>query len=674
MARYILCGVLIIGGLAWFGGCAKSEEGSAKGAPDTQGRAQDAPETVPADTAESRAAAKEIRRQKVAALLADARKLYDTQQFHEARDLLRQATIIDPQDENAALFLRLVSTKIIDRDYARIMNRTGVEVMRLNSDFEHMIPYADLMVYPDNWPEITRKRGGGETTQDSAANRAARDRLEEPLKEIVADMQGLEKVLNYIRDNMGGNIFVNWPALQAAGIDRNTPVSVNLREVPFRKALTTVLAQVGGGKADLGYTIDEGIVTISTKEDLTSAKYQVIRVYDIRDMLVPANAGVKVPPINVNDIAEGRGGGFLNPDAQAGGQERQAVVNMLMDTIKATVAPESWLDAGGTIGSIRELNGQLIINQTVENQFAVYNLIQQMRETRSIQIGIESRMFLVPENFLAGLPADVRVRWDLKIATGEKATTQPTLGTAAGGVAGRAPRAVPPEDSAPGYQATIIDNWTLTMLVQASQADKQIETVTARRVTLRNGIGGSVGTEQQENIVTSFVGPTVRPAASPAPSASVAPSAMVVTDVTPTVSADRRYVVMSIDKITLSAASAATAAGSDAAASGSTIGNFPTAPAERKPGTFVSIPDGGTLLIHLGPIPGDAAKRVGLLFVRPSIIVHRQIENNLFGAGYDRAAVSPASSAFETDTAPATKPATAPATTAPAADAMINGR
>ena len=74
--------------------------------------------------------------------------------------------------------------------------------------------------------------------------------------------------------------------MQAAGIDRNTPVSVNLKEVPFRKALTTILSEVGGGAANLGYTIDDGVITISTADDLNSAKYQVVRVFDIRDMLV----------------------------------------------------------------------------------------------------------------------------------------------------------------------------------------------------------------------------------------------------------------------------------------------------------------------------------------------------------------------------------------------------
>jgi len=58
---------------------------------------------------------REIRRARVASLVADAHKLYELGQLNEALDLLRQATIIDPEDENAALFFRLVMDKRVDR-------------------------------------------------------------------------------------------------------------------------------------------------------------------------------------------------------------------------------------------------------------------------------------------------------------------------------------------------------------------------------------------------------------------------------------------------------------------------------------------------------------------------------------------------------------------------------
>jgi Flp pilus assembly secretin CpaC len=680
--------------------------------------------------------AREIRRQKVAALVADARKLYDATQFREAADLLRQATVIDPQDENAALFLRLVTTKIIDREYEQISHRTGQEVMRQNIDSaEHLIPYADLMVYPDNWPEITRKRGGGESAQDSLANRQARDRLEDPLKEITADEKGLEVVLNFLRDNMGANIFVNWTALTAAGIERTAPVSVSLKEVPFRKALKTILAQVSTATAQLDYTIDEGIITISTKEDLSSSKYQIVKVFDIRDMLVQPNANITAPRINLQAItsgggsSSGGGGGFGGGGGGFGGggggfggggnsggfggggnsgglfqdtqtqnsnvsntEQRSQLVTNLMDTIRSTVAPDSWRDNNGTIGSIRELNGQLIVNQTVDNQLAVYNLLQQLRETRAIQIAVESRLLLVSNNFLD----DFRIGWNLSLPAG---LVGGSVGAISVGNLNTYNQAVPGTTGVPGsiasfaalpslnLAASILDNWQLDILLSATQADKRTITVTAPRVTLFNGQPGFISVTNQQNIVESF-NQTVASGGINGGGATGTNLNIqtlqtgVVLDVTATVSADRRYVVMTIHPTlaTLDGIDTFTISnGTSNTTSNNTTGNNTTAPtgsttalggafvqlpkiASTEVSTMVSIPDGGTLLIGGQKLIGESEVEVGvpilskipglnrlftnrsyvkdertlLVLVRPNIIIHREIENDLFGVGYDR--------------------------------------
>jgi beta-lactamase regulating signal transducer with metallopeptidase domain/type II secretory pathway component GspD/PulD (secretin)/protein involved in polysaccharide export with SLBB domain len=252
--------------------------------------------------------------------------------------------------------------------------RVGQEVMRQSVDADgNLLPYADLMVYPDSYPDITRRRGSGDVPQ----NQAARDRLEDDLKELTADHQGLEQVLNFLRDNMRVNIFVNWTALKAAGIERTTPVSLNLKEVPFRKALTTVLVQVSTAKAQLAYTIDDGIITISTKEDLSSSKYQIVRVFDVRDLVAP----------RANDA-----------------RTRDQLVTALIASIKSSVAPDTWRDAGGTIGSVRELNGQLIVNQTVENQRAIDQYLLKTRTARGLG-EVENDLFGVGDDRPTTSPA-----------------------------------------------------------------------------------------------------------------------------------------------------------------------------------------------------------------------------------------------------------------------------
>jgi len=127
-------------------------------------------------------ALQEQRRRQVNTLIQDADRLVQVSQFQQAADLLRQATVIDPQNDSARLNLRLVEDKINDRAYEELQHKRGVETIRQQIDStEHLIPYADLMVYPDNWVEITRRRIGTESGQESARNRATRDKLEEAL-------------------------------------------------------------------------------------------------------------------------------------------------------------------------------------------------------------------------------------------------------------------------------------------------------------------------------------------------------------------------------------------------------------------------------------------------------------------------------------------------------------
>ena len=77
---------------------------------------------------------------------------------------------------------------------------------------------------------------------------------------------------------MDAPIWVNRPALQAAGIDRDTPITIALKDIPFHKALDVILAQVPGTT----FATDDGIINVSTPTELTSNKYQIVKVYDIR--------------------------------------------------------------------------------------------------------------------------------------------------------------------------------------------------------------------------------------------------------------------------------------------------------------------------------------------------------------------------------------------------------
>ncbi|MCL2647005.1 MAG: hypothetical protein FWD61_08365 [Phycisphaerales bacterium] len=239
----------------------------------------------------------------------------------------------------------------------------------------------------------------------AATDLKVRQRLEENIDVIQFNQAPFYTVIDYLRDHTQTNIFVNWTALSEAGIIKNTPVSVNLRNVPFRKVLHTIFSDINGNTVRLDYAIDDGVITISTHDDLESAKYQVVRVYDIRDLLMLPDTN-DAPSFGADLEATTTGGTtsggqlFSGNSESANTAERPTardIARDISDVIQTTVAPGSWVNNGGAVGTIKELNGQLIITQTVENQTAIDTLLQQLRESHALQIAIEANLYLVDD-------------------------------------------------------------------------------------------------------------------------------------------------------------------------------------------------------------------------------------------------------------------------------------
>src|SRR6185503_6157707 len=153
------------------------------------------------------------------------------------------------------------------------------------------------------------------------------------------------------------------------------------------------------------------------------SKNTLTRVYDIRDLIIEVPDFTNAPTFNLqsqsSSTSGGGGGGgggqslFGGGGGGQGGEQqqrtRQQLVEDITRLITETVAPESWRDAGGTVGSVRELQGQLIVTQTPENQRLLQGLLEQLRETRAIQVTVETRFLTVQRNYLEDVGLDIDV-------------------------------------------------------------------------------------------------------------------------------------------------------------------------------------------------------------------------------------------------------------------------
>jgi Ca-activated chloride channel family protein len=131
------------------------------------------------------------------------------------------------------------------------------------------LPHSELLVYPADWPELTRRR----LVDDVKADIAAGAKLKQPIP-VDFNENRLENVVEYYRNVTGTNVHVDWKSLEAAGVARDTPITMRLSNVSAEKALGLTLEQAGGNKAELGFGLDQGIVVIDTKAGLAARRAQ----------------------------------------------------------------------------------------------------------------------------------------------------------------------------------------------------------------------------------------------------------------------------------------------------------------------------------------------------------------------------------------------------------------
>ena len=208
--------------------------------------------------------------------------------------------------------------------------------------------------------------------------------LDRKLPQVEFNSVGLSDVVDFLRDVSGANIFVNWKALEDGGIDKNAPVTARLFNVKFSKALQAILESVSTQKTKVSYFVDDGVITISCGDDLN--RNLTTRVYDIRD-LIETIPDFTAPAFGVvPDVSPA-----TQPATAQTRRTREQLINDVMALIKATVAADSW----GKAGRIKQVAGQLVITQTPENHAQIVQLLDQLRETRGIQVTLAARFLVV---------------------------------------------------------------------------------------------------------------------------------------------------------------------------------------------------------------------------------------------------------------------------------------
>ena len=636
------------------------------------------------------------RLRKISTLTEQIRTLVGRKQFQEALDVTDHVLRLDRANRYASeqkiLLTQLVSMQL-ERHYLQKLN---AEQRRSMVDIrEAEIPWYDYLRYPDDWREITRRREafGAGAMGESEIDRIARAKLRTRINELDFKGTAFREVVDFLRNVSGANIYVKWRALEDEGIDESAEVrNVKLADVTVEKALQVILEDVGGGRP-LGFVIDQGVVTISTKSDL--AQNTTTRVYDIRDLIIEIR-DFDAPRIDLSaavgddeDEDEDDGGGLFPDDDDDDDDDvqerrtRRELAEDIMNLIRETIAPETWRP-DGEIGSITELNGQLVVTQTAENHRSLLDLINQLREAKALQIAVEARFISVSTGFLNSIGLDLDLYFNIGSRLGNRHVTDPYTGasvptilpnpiTGAGGssawgtgksgedqltpigmiqgnqgvgrsigfasILGTASpinvgTSIGSSITSPSLsvQGTFLDDIQVDFLIEATQAHQATRSLTAPRITLFNGQTAYVNIATQQAYVADLEAVIAENAVTYNPRVATVPTGTVL-GVTGTVSADRRYVTLEVNP-QIAALNGftkyfTTVTGTDADGNPITGEGYIQLPnvTIQELRTTVSVPDGGTLLLGGQRAAGQIEREKGVPLLSKIPIINRAFTN-----------------------------------------------
>ena len=192
------------------------------------------------------------------------------------------------------------------------------------------------------------------------------------------DKTPLSEVVAFLQSVSGVNFHANYTAMETSGINKDTPVTMEVSGISVAKALDLITESLSGGKGKLDsiyWVVEDGVVKITTGTAL-DGKLQT-RVYDVGDLLmnIPNFEG---PRLNLNmqtgnsTTGNSTNNGIYNTtnNGTTGGssssitpdQTKVEMQNKLSGIIQKSIGDDMWQPQGK--GNISFLRNMMVVSQT----------------------------------------------------------------------------------------------------------------------------------------------------------------------------------------------------------------------------------------------------------------------------------------------------------------------
>ena len=258
------------------------------------------------------------RQRRIGELMKNARAYQQQQRYDAALGQMESLLALDPQNNEALILKQTLEDMVYFQKQLEVEKEGG----RQRADIllkteESGIPYAEELTYPKNWREIVQKptRKPDEPIGLDPADVAVYEQLDKvvdlsQLQPLMPLSEAIEVIKNAVEPSL--RIVVLWRDLQDnAQIAQSTEINMDgLPAVRLGAGLENLLKAVSGAFAELGFVVENGVITVATVRSLPS-KLET-RVYDVTDLLgQPANFQA-MPGVTLSGMygGGGMGGGY----------------------------------------------------------------------------------------------------------------------------------------------------------------------------------------------------------------------------------------------------------------------------------------------------------------------------------------------------------------------------
>jgi len=200
--------------------------------------------------------------------------------------------------------------------------------------------------------------------------------LERRVGDLKLDNVTLEDAIAALSERTKVNVVADWTIVESFGVSRQAHVRAHFLNFTLGQALKILINSLppAAQTNSVAWYAADNIVTLTSSEEVS--RHLPTRFYNVRPLVNEIIQSIFAPAFQEDQTHLFSSGPAAAKDRMV---TRQEIVDQIVKLLTDTVASDSWRDAGGSIGSLREVGGVLVITQTPENHRATRDLLDQLQ-------------------------------------------------------------------------------------------------------------------------------------------------------------------------------------------------------------------------------------------------------------------------------------------------------